>query len=190
MKKRILVIMMTAVLSLSMVACGKNDDFYNTNCGCGVDYECEEVDGTVTADNAQLETTIESEVFEIKISTMDDGDEVLNTLKEEFGDPTDTSECNNYHTDTFDDLEVTYYEENGKKEIIEFKCLSDRYKTSKGITIGSTVDEVKTVYGDPSCEYDCEDEHYIDYYYTDGFSIYFICANDEVITYQIVMGRG
>lgn len=190
MKKKLLITMMTMIMGLSMVACGNNDDFYNTNSGCGVDYESEDVEGNITADNAQLETTIESETFDIKISTLDDGDEVLNRLKEEFGDPTDSTECNDIHTDTFDDLEVTYSEDSGKKTILEFKCISDKYKTSKGITIGSTVDEVKAAYGDPSNEYDCDEEHYIDYYYTDGFSIYFICANNEVITYQIVMGRG
>ncbi|SFN63213.1 hypothetical protein SAMN04487831_102227 [Pseudobutyrivibrio sp. UC1225] len=194
MKKRFLIMMMTMVMGLSMVACGKsNDDFYNSNCGCGVDYDCDD-DGVVEtglkAEDAHTETTIDSDVFDIHISVMDDGDTVLDRLTEEFGDPTNTEVNDNYHTDTFDDISVTYCEEDGKKELIEFKVMSDRYKTSKGITIGSTVDDVNAAYGEALCEYDEGDEHYMNYFYDDGFSIYFTCANGEVITYQIVMGRG
>lgn len=189
MKKRIILVTMTMIMGLSLVACGKNnDDFYNTNCGCGVDLDEEETG--LKADDAHEETTITSDVYEISISVMDDGDEVLNRLTEEFGDPTNTEVNDNYHTDTFDDLSVTYCDNGDSKEICEFKCISDRYKTSKGITIGSTTEDVAAAYGEALCEYDDGGEHYMNYFYDDGFSIYFTFANNELITYQIVMGRG
>ncbi|SDB05476.1 hypothetical protein SAMN02910298_00118 [Pseudobutyrivibrio sp. YE44] len=195
MKKKFLVTMITMLMGLSIVACGKSqdDDFYNTNEGCSdCDICCVEEDGStgLTVEDPKAETTISSDVFDISISVMDDGDEVLNRLKEEFGDPTDTSADGDFHTDTFDDISVTYSETDGKKEIVEFKCVSDRYKTNKGITIGSTLDEVKNAYGEVICEYDDEDGHHLNYIYDDGFSIYFTFANDEVITYQVVCGRG
>ncbi len=191
MKKNVLVVLMTVLMGLSMVACGKsNDDFYNTTSGCGVDLDNEVVETGLKADDPHKEATIESEVFDISISLYDDGDAVLERLTEEFGDPTNTSASENFHTDTFEDLDVTYREDGDQKELVEFKCLSDRYKTTKGITIGSTVDEVKAAYGEPLCEYDEGDEYFMNYFYDDGFSIYFTCANDEVITYQIVIGRG
>ncbi len=54
------------------------------------------------------------------------------------------------------------------------------------------MDEIKSAYGEPPCEYDTEDdEHCLNYFYDDGFSIYFTCnSSGEVICFQIVVGMG
>ena len=190
MKKKLLVVMMTMIMGLSAIACGKkNDDFYNTTSGCGVEYEEGDETG-LKADDPKTETTIESDVYDIQISIFDDGDTVIDRLTEEFGDPTNIEDNDTFHTVTFDDIDVTYSDVDGGKELVEFKCVSDRYKTSKGITVGSSVDDVVAAYGEANCEYDEGDEHFMNYIYDDGFGIYFTCVDDTVITYQIVTGRG
>lgn len=196
MKKKLVVLVMTMTMGLSMIACGKNDEVNNQDAGCGVcleddSYECnvESEDSYITADDEVLEVTVENEIEEISFSILDDGATVL----EKLGDPASTEDNDNYHTNKYyNSAEVTYYTEGDSTEIVEFKSYSDAWKTSKGITIGSTVDEIKAAYGDPTCEYDSDNnEHCLDYLYTNGYSIYFTCNdNNEVILFHMAIGRG
>lgn len=195
MKKKIFVLMMTMVMGLSVVACGKNGDVCPEEGGCGVSLddcssECDTAEESlIIADDMMLESTVENEIEEISFSILDDGKTVLDKL----GDPASTTDNDTYHTNTYyNSAEVTYCTEGDSTEIVEFKSFSDAWKTSKGITIGSTVDEIKTAYGDPSCEYDNEEgEHCLSYFYEGDYSIYFTCnSNNEVICFQFVIGRG
>ena len=196
MKKRVLVLVMAMTMGLSMVACGqKNDDFYNTTSDCGVDLDCDddgEVDDGLASENPREDTSVSSEVYEINVSLMDDPEEVFKTLTDNWGDPY-IEDSGDYKIATFDTLKITYSEVDGKKELIEFDVYSDCYTTNKGITIASTQDDVRAAYGEPLCEYDEGDEHHMNYFFEDGFSIYFTTsskAGDAVTMYQIVMGRG
>ena len=185
MKKKLLVLVMTVTMGLSIMGCQKNVDFYNTCEGCGVDcedFQCEEdyeEDG-IECDDVNEETKVTSEAATFTL--FDSADDV----KEKLGEPTDSSECNGFYTDTYDGISITYSE----GELIEIDCMKGGWATSKGITFGSTTEDVKNAYGEASCEYDCEDEHYMNYFYKDGFSIYFTLYDDQVTYIQIVSGRG
>ena len=137
MNKKFLVLLMT--MGLSIVACGKNDDFYNEDNGCGVGLEecaseCDTVeDSLITADDEVLEVTVENENEDISFSILDDGKTVL----EKLGEPASTTDDGDYHTSKYYNAgELTYSTEGDTTEIVEFKSFSDAWKTSKGITIG------------------------------------------------------
>ncbi|MBR5951871.1 MAG: DUF4309 domain-containing protein [Pseudobutyrivibrio sp.] len=193
MNKKFLVLLMT--MGLSIVACGKNDDFYNEDNGCGVSLEecaseCDTAeDSLITADDEVLEVTVENENEDISFSILDDGKTVL----EKLGEPASTTDDGDYHTSKYSNAgELTYSTEGDTTEIVEFKSFSDAWKTSKGITIGSTAEEIISAYGESGCEYDSEDgDHMISYTYTNGYSIYFtLNGNNEVICFQMCIGRG
>ena len=193
MNKKFLVLLMT--MGLSIVACGKNDDFYNEDNGCGVgleecEPECDTVeDSLITADDEVLEVTVENENEDISFSILDDGKTVL----EKLGEPASTTDDGDYHTSKYYNAgELTYSTEGDTTEIVEFKSFSDARKASKGITIGSTAEEIISAYGESGCEYDSEDgDHMISYTYTNGYSIYFtLNDNNEVICFQMCIGRG
>lgn len=195
MKKKLVVFIMTMAMGVSIIACGKNDDFYNEDNGCGVcledgEVECETADDSlITADDEVLEVTVENENEGISFSILDDGKTVL----EKLGDPASTTDDGDYHTSKYYNAgELTYSTEGDTTEIVEFKSFSDAWKTSKGITIGSTVDEILNAYGESASEYDSEDgEHMISYTYTNGYSIYFtLNDSNEVVCFQMCLGRG
>ncbi|PHU33533.1 DUF4309 domain-containing protein [Pseudobutyrivibrio ruminis] len=193
MNKKFLVLLMT--IGLSIVACGKNDDFYNEDNGCGVSLEecpseCDIAEESLlTAEDDKLEVTVENEKENISFSILDDGKTVL----EKLGEPASTTDDGDYHTCKYYNAgELTYSTEGDTTEIVEFKSFSDDWKTSKGITVGSTIDEILKAYGESACEYESEDgDHMISYTYTNGYSIYFtINDNNEVAFFQMCIGRG
>lgn len=193
MNKKFLVLLMT--MGLSIVACGKNDDFYNEDNGCGVGLEecaseCDSAEESLlTAEDDKLEVTIENEKENISFSILDDGKTVLDKL----GEPASKTDDGDYHTNKYSNSgELTYCTEGDTTEIVEFKSFSNDWKTSKGITVGSTIDEILKAYGESACEYESEDgEHIISYTYTNGYSIYFtLNDNNEVICFQMCIGRG
>ncbi len=196
MKKRVFVLVMAMTMGLSMVACGqKNDDFNNTTSDSGVGLDSDddgEVDAGLASENPREDTSVSSEVYEINVSLMDDAEEVFKTLTDNWGDPY-IEDSGDYKIATFDTLKITYSEVDGKKELIEFDVYSDCYKTNKGITIASTQDDIRAAYGEPLSEYDEGDEHHMNYFFEDGFSICFTTSSkavDAVTMYQIAKGRG
>ena len=206
MKKKLITLILTMTMGLSVVACAQTESTGSNNNDSEVSSEAEsfetisedngsnETEGNeeggatvIDADDNMLETTVENPNEGIGFSILDDGKTVL----EKLGDPASETESGDYFTNTYySSAEVTYSKDGDKVEIIEFKSYSDAWKTSKGITIGSTFDEIITAYGDPSDESE-EGELCLNYFYEDGYSISFtLNDNNEVTYFAMVLGRG
>lgn len=208
MKKKLITLILTMTMVLTIMACGKSESLgggdNNSEVGTEIGSETEgsetegsenvdsesgaAEDGVKTAADNKVETTVQNEIEEISFSILDDGKEVL----EKLGDPASVTDGdNNYHTNSYyNSAEVTYSADGDNVEIIEFKSFSDQWKTSKGITIASTLDEVKAAYGEPSYESTGAD-HDVSYFYSDGYSISFSFNDNNEVTYFLIeLGRG
>lgn len=204
MKKKLITLILTMTMGLSVVACAKTESTGSNNNDSEVSSEAESFE-TISEDNGanetnedggmriidpddtMLETTVENPNEGITFSILDDG----NTVLEKLGEPASKTDNGDYHTNTYSSsAEVTYSKDGDKAEIIEFRSYSDAWKTSKGITIGSTYDEIINAYGEPSDE-SVEGELCLNYFYDDGFSISFsLNENNEVTYFIMVLGRG
>lgn len=103
-------------------------------------------------------------------------------IKESFGEPIEYSEAVSCYFDGMDKMfkyegfEVRTYPKDGKDYIQDLCISSDKYKTDKNISVGSSIEEIMTAYGKGYTQtgsmykYSVEDKKYI----------YFFLLNDSV----------
>ena len=83
-------------------------------------------------------------------------------------------------------------DEDGKVIIGYLSSLSEDFKTSKGISAGSSLEDVKAAYGDPSNEKQLAENASMVIYKFSSFEIIFFIDNGKVdsITYQVNNFKG
>ena len=144
-----------------------------------------------TGDNASAPVTYESTDERadttlsngtIEISLYDDTDEVLAKLGE-------TDKEDEFGNLVYDDFSIQLFGEGDNKELSGIFTYSENVKTSKGISVGDSYDDVKAAYGTPSFESD--DAGYITAnYIISGFTLGFTIENDVVTSISFTAGMG
>ena len=77
---------------------------------------------------------------------------------------------------SYDGFEITTYPVKEKDFVQDISINSDKYKTTEGITVGSTLKDVTDAYGE---DYELTGKMYR-YFYTDNLYMYFFVINDAV----------
>lgn len=77
---------------------------------------------------------------------------------------------------SYDGFEITTYPVKEKDFVQDINISSDKYKTTEGITVGSTLKEVTDAYGE---DYELTGKMYR-YFYNDNLYMYFFINNDVV----------
>ncbi len=133
-------------------------------------------------DTTSAEDTQNNECFYVindaKIVPGTDFSEALGIL----GDPvkyTEAASCYYEGMDkifSYEGFEITTYPVKEKDFVQDINISSDKYKTTEGITVGSTLKDVTDAYGE---DYELTGKMYR-YYYSDNLYMYFFIINDAV----------
>lgn len=186
MKRRLLVFSTAAIFALSLMACTSqvsNEDIPEDQVACeppadycgGCGTSIEDIETLETKDKI-AQTTVEYDG--VSFSLFGDASEILDKL----GEPTETCEFDDCYYNTYENCVLEYESTNDDPTVDYVLVQSDEF-TSNGIKIGSTEEEVKKAFGEPSCEYDCEDQHFYDYYYEE-FSQYFTFKDGKLVEFS------
>lgn len=142
--------------------------------GCGKNAQ----NGT---DNSQTENGGSSFAFSIDGVAIEPGEDFAGAYAK-LGEPDNYTEAASCYYDgmdkvyTYDGFEVRTYPD-GDKDIIQDLCLSsDEYSTDKGITVGSSLEDVTSAYGE---DYSLIGKMY-KYYEDETRYIYFFVMDDAV----------
>lgn len=133
-------------------------------------------ENTTTEANKALEVSYT--INEVKVVPGTDFAEAYAVL----GEPKEFTEAASCYFDgndkvfTYEGFEVRTYPSGDKDFVLDICLQSDEYKTDKGITIGSSVEEVIAAYGEA---YELTGKTY-KYTYDNGKYIYFFTLNDVV----------
>lgn len=186
MKRKLVLLSAATMLSLSLFGCSTevtNDDIpEDTVCqapsddycgGCGTSIEDLE---TLETKDKIAQTTVEYNG--VSFSLFADANAIL----DELGEPTETSEFDSFYNNTYENCVIEYESTNDDPTIDYLLIKTDEF-TSNGIKIGASEEEVKKAFGEPSSEYDCEDQHFFDYYY-DEFSQYFTFKDGKLVEFS------
>jgi hypothetical protein len=190
MKKKLVAVLLSAVVCFSIVGCSKTASDTNSGAENAEVVSDDQVEDE-TGDNASAPVTYESTDERadttlsngtIEISLYDDTDEVLAKL----GETDKEDELGNL---VYDDFSIQLFGEGDNKELSGIFTYSENVKTSKGISVGDSYDDVKAAYGTPSFESD--DAGYITAnYIISGFTLGFTIENDVVTSISFTAGMG
>lgn len=143
-------------------------------CGCG-NSSTENETTSQTADNANI---FSYTINGVEVAPGEDFSEALSKL----GEPVDFNEAASCYFDGmdkqyfYDGFEIKTYPV-GDKDYVQDICVSvDTYSTPKGITIGSSLEDVVAAYGE---DYEKMGKMY-NYYVTEDKYMYFFVTNDGV----------
>lgn len=191
MKKKLLVTTLTIAMMLSVFGCGKND----------LDYE--KVSNEVTLesdaklDDAKVLDVSEDELRDlatveydgVKISAYDNADDIIAAVNTKLNAPeSSTGDKENGRDFYYIQLHVSTDVKNGEEFVSEISSTQNLFKTTRGIGVDSTYDEVKSAYGEASLEQEQEDDGIkytgLRYEYGD-LALIFTCQDGVVITWDI-----
>jgi hypothetical protein len=190
MKKKLVAVLLSAVVCFSIVGCSKTASDTNSDAENAEVVSDDQVEDE-TGDNASAPVTYESTDERadttlsngtIEISLYDDTDEVL----AKHGETDKEDELGNL---VYDDFSIQLFGEGDNKELSGIFTYSENVKTNKGISVGDSYDDVKAAYGTPSFESD--DAGYITAnYIISGFTLGFTIENDVVTSISFTAGKG
>lgn len=190
MKKKLVAVLLSAVVCFSIVGCSKTASDTNSdgeNAEVVSDDQVEDETGedagepvTYESTDERADTTLSNGTIEI--SLYDDTDEVLAKLGE-------TDKEDEFGNLVYDDFTIQLFGEGDNKELSGIFTYSENVKTSKGISVGDSYDDVKAAYGTPSFESD--DAGYTTAnYIISGFTLGFTIENDVVTSISFTAGMG
>lgn len=193
MKKRIVAVMLSMVVCFSIVGCSKSASENNNNENAEVvsedqvedqvEDQAEDQTGEVElkeSTDPKAETTLSNGTIEV--SLFDDANEAFKKL----GESTEEDVFGNI---IYDDFSVQCYGEGDDMELSGIFTYSENVKTSKGISVGASYDDVVAAYGEPSFESEEDGNKVLNYTYSE-YTLSFTMDNDKVASIAFTVGLG
>ena len=189
MKKRIVAVILSMVVCFSVVGCSKTekDNKSSENVEVVSDDQVEDQTGDQTGEielkesaDPKAETTLSNGTIEV--SLFDDVNEAFKKL----GESTEEDVFGNI---IYDDFSVQCYGEGDDMELSGIFTYSENVKTSKGISVGASYDDVVAAYGEPSFESEEDGNKVLNYTYSE-YTLSFTMDNDNVASIAFTVGLG
>ena len=150
--KRIIALVLAALMLLSLAACAKDNPGDTQNTTAGNNESKAPADGGTTADN-QGNNSKDAPVFAYKGVTVK-MNELSDPIISALGEPANTYEApscafqgNDYYYN-YGSFEVSAYEQNGERRIYSVVLKDDLVSTPEGLSIGSSEADALAVYGE------------------------------------------
>ncbi len=181
MKKKLCMILVTALTSIALFGCGKE----TTQCDpvCSEEDYCGGCGSSISGDVEYLETTDPEAQTTIiykdgsSFSLYSDATDILKV----FGEPESKCEYGSFVNNVYDGFTVEYETTNGYPQIDNIVIENTDFEAN-GIKVGTTADAISDVLGCPSDECESDGTTYL-YYFYDGFTLYFTIENEKVIDF-------
>ncbi len=186
MKKRIVAVILSMVVCFSVGGCSKTESenkSENGNVEVVSDDQVEvSTDDSVVNESAdpKADTTLSNGTIEI--SLYDDVNDVFDKL----GESDKEDEFGNI---IYDDFTIQCYGEGDDMELSGIFTYSENVKTSKGISVGASYDDVVAAYGEPSFESEEDGNKVLNYTYSE-YTLSFTMDNDKVASIAFTVGLG
>lgn len=190
MKKKLVAVLLSAVVCFSIVGCsktgsdnGSDADNVEVVSDDQVEDQADDIGSepvTYESTDEKADTTLSNGTVEI--SLFDSYKDIVDKLGE-------SDKEDEYGNIVYDDFSIQCYGEGDERDISGIFTYSKNVKTSKGISVGDSYDDVVAAYGTPSFESDDAGYTTVNYIIS-GFTLGFAIDNDVVTSISFTAGLG